>query len=182
MPERLRLYYEKRHLINTGDAIQWCSDSIIGRLIRLFSKASSNHTSIGLRLAEFATLIDHRWVVEALAYGVDINRLSRRLERHRGQAWLLPLKAEYDEYRPAIAAWAIEKDGIPYDFESLLKNAIAKVLPEMRRFFCSELYFCCLRDCIPELGEKWKDMKAPRPGDIPNLGVHDNPILIYDYP
>jgi len=171
---KLETYLKYRPQMKTGDLLLWKSRSVIGWLIRLFSRGNVNHAGLVLDLHEFAHLIDRRWTLEALEPGIVLHLLSRRLGKHDGSVWWYPLKDDYDYCRLDLGAWAIEKVGTPYDYGSLFKNALGRVSADANKFFCSEYAYMAYR----ENGINLDFEKAPRPADMPSFGIFEEPIQI----
>ena len=172
--ENLEAYMKQRPQMKTGDLLLWKSSSVIGWLIRLFSSGNVNHAGLVLCLEEFAHLKDRRWTLEALEPGIVLHLLSRRLGKYDGSVWCYPLKEEYDYCRSDLGAWAIEKVGTPYDYGSLFKNALGRVSADANKFFCSEYAYMAYK----ENGLPVDFEKAPRPADMPSLGIFDEPVQI----
>jgi len=182
------LYIKNRIKIGTGDAIQWKSNSILGWCIRLFAKASKdkrklpgynvNHTSLAITFAEYDQ--DRRYTTEALEHGIDLNMLSRRLQEYKGEVYLLPLRLRYNHCRRDIGKVALSHMGIGYDYKAIMRQTHSRVRPDRKRLFCSEHYFVAVRAGFVMNGmEDLNDItKAPRPCDIPDLGIFSNPIKI----
>ena len=153
-----------REEIKTGDCIQWQSNSILGKLIRIFSP-QINHSSLALRL-DYKGLEDRRFLLEALEMGIDMNLLSMRLDDYDGKAWWYKLHSKFDSLREHIGAWALKRVGTPYDYGSLFKNMMGRVSADANKFFCSEYVYLCYLEhrIVPR-------MKAPRPGDLIHLPI-----------
>lgn len=173
MNDKLKMYMTVRHVMKTGDCILWQSRSIVGWLIRRFSGANVNHASLVISLSEYGNLIDRRFLLEALEPGIVLKLMSRRLMKFKGKVWWYPLKDEYDDNRDRVGEWALLQVGVPYDYKSLFKQTVGRVLADMKELFCSEY---CFIGWIKS-GIKLKG-KAPRPGDIPKLGLFKKPIRI----
>jgi len=173
MSDKLKMYIQVRHVMRTGDCLLWQSNSIIGWLIRKFSKANTNHASLIISLNEYGNLKDRRFLLEALGSGIVLRLLSRRLMNFSGKVWWLPLKDKYNGNRDRIGEWSLMQVGIPYDYKSVFKQMIGRVSADVKEFFCSEF---CFIGWI-ESGIKLKG-KAPRPGDIPKLGIFKKAIRI----
>jgi len=171
---KLKMYLQVRHAMKTGDCILWKSNSVVGWLIRKFSKGNVNHASLVIKLEQYEDLKDRRFLLEALGSGIVLKLLSRRLENFKGQVWWLPLKDEYNDNRDDIGTWALEQVGIGYDYVSVFKNIISKASADMKAFFCSE--FCFLGWKLN--GIKLKGNKAPTPVDIPKLKIFKKSIRI----
>jgi len=115
------------------------------------------------------------FVIEALEQGVILRLISERLRSFNGKVWWYPLKSEYQGARNKISKWAVEQEGTPYDYSSLFRQVFGRVSAEASLYFCSELcYFAWMEAGIPVARDK-----APRPGDIPGLGIFNDPILIF---
>ncbi len=169
----LKMYMQVRHIMRTGDCLLWKSNSIVGWLIRKFSKGNVNHASLVISLSEYGNLKDRRFLLEALPSGIVLRLLSRRLMNFKGKVWWYPLRDEYNDNRDRIGEWALTQVGISYDYPSLFKNIIGKVSADAHKFFCSEYAFM---GWIAG-GIKLKG-KAPRPCDIPKLKIFKKAIRI----
>lgn len=170
----LNPYYTWRDDLKTGDCLLYSSRSVIGWLIRLFSRATVNHAGLVIRLAEFGDLKDRRFTLEALEYGIVLRLLSKRLEKYSGKVWWYALKPEFDEARDAIAEWALLNVGTKYDYGSLFRQAFMRVSVNAKKFFCSEYVFAAWDFA----GIAPRRDHAPRPGDIPALELFNEPIQI----
>lgn len=172
----MELYTQHQNTMKTGDCLLWRSRSILGWLIRLFSRAKVNHAGLVVRPNEYGHFKDRRFTLEALEDGIILRLLSERLRGFRGQVYLYPLKDEFAETRDEIGRWALTQEGTPYDYGSLFKQIFGRVSAEMTRYFCSEFCYVAWR----ESGLPVSETKAPRPGDVPRLGIFKEPVLIFD--
>jgi uncharacterized protein YycO len=171
----LKLYNSFREELNSGDLLLWKSHSVLGWLIRKFSRGNVNHAGLVIRLDQFSGLTDRRWTLEALGNGIMLNLLSRRLLEYDGRVYWYSLNPEYDSLRTKISEWAIEKSGVPYDYGSLFKNALGRVSADAKKFFCSEYCYMAYK----ESGIEFEFKKAPRPADMPLLGIFEEPVRIF---
>jgi hypothetical protein len=169
----LSLYHTWRQHIWTGDLLEWSSTTALGWLIRKFTGQDVNHSSLVVRYTSFDQ--ERVYILEAVAFGVYPNFLSRRLEAHKGQVYWLQLVPEYDGLRPDIAREAMKYVGIKYDYRSLIRQAVSRVSAEASAFFCSEL---CYQAGL-EAGLPIKQAYAPRPGEFSCLDVYKPRIQIY---
>ena len=176
--ETLEIYQSQRKHIRSGDLIEFSSDNLTGRLIRFFTGQSVNHSALVVRFTEH-DLNDHVFLIEAISKGLQINRLSLRLEDYKGEAWWLPLKSELGQsIRDKIVKYGfmqkttLRKAG--YDFVSLFANIFGPVNLDAKRFFCSEFYQACLRHA----GLYLTLQKALRPGEFYQLGLHTKRVRI----
>jgi hypothetical protein len=158
--------------MKSGDALLYKSRSLLGWLIRLFSK-DFNHAGLVVQLDMYQGQECRRWTLEALQHGVVLNFLSRRLQEVDGECWWYPLKEEYNGQREKVGEYALAQSGQPYDYDSLFKNILGRVSVNARELFCSELAFLSWRFAGIVIGEV-----APRPGDIPKLNIFKEPIRI----
>jgi len=172
----IELYAQHRVKMQTGDCLLWRSSSVLGWAIRLFSWAKVNHAGLVVRPNEWGLFKDRRFTLEALEGGIVLRLLSERLRDFNGKVWLYPLKDEFAVLRDEICRWALAQEGTPYDYGSLFKQVFGRVSVEMTRYFCSEFcYAAWLKAGLPV-----NEPKAPRPGDIPKLGIFKEPVLIFD--
>ena len=172
----LTLYNSLKEKMQTGDCLLWQSRSLIGWLIRKFSHADVNHAGLVIRPQKHSYFLNRRFTLEALENGIQLRLLSERLRHFKGRVWLWPLRDEFDDYRDEIAVWAISKEGTPYDYTSLFKQIMGRVSADAKEFFCSEFCYIAWKD----VGIPMRDQKAPRPGDIPSLGIFTAPLLIFE--
>jgi hypothetical protein len=167
-------YDKYRCRMQTGDILQWASPSILGWLIRRFSGATVNHTSLIIMIKEYYE--DRVFTTEALRPGMMMTSVSRQLVNYPGSVWWLPLLAKYDEYRKEIGRATLATLGTKYDKLSLIKQAFMRVSANARNLYCSEQAFVATKRAgVPELQSL---TIAPRPGDMPELGIYGIEIQI----
>jgi hypothetical protein len=178
--ERYKIY---RRYLRDGDILEWGSDKIIGRMIRMFTKKDVNHTGGVIRMKEFENEPGDRiMTTEATEKGFCINYLSRALEGYKGRVYVLPLKSPgLDNYRRSIVRCELDMVGIPYDFGGLFSNMFGRVSMNARQFFCSEgKAFSLDSSGVITLPLNKKGRKiAPRPGDFFKFGVTLPRVRIY---
>lgn len=139
----LSAYHRYREKMDTGDLLQWHSDSIIGKLIRLRIGGDVNHSGLVLRVAQYEGE-GRRWTTESLEGGVEAVLLSRRLEKFRGSVWWHPLKPAHQELRKVAGMRMLEMLGAPYDFHSLFRQIFSRVSVDLSSLFCSEYCYWCV--------------------------------------
>ncbi len=157
-------YQDIRGLIKTGDMIEWRSYSLLGKVIRFFSKQQVNHTSLCVNMT---AMEPHKFILEANPAGVEMTRLSQRIEEFDGEVYWSALLPKYDYLREDIFKWTMLQLGKPYDYKSLFKNIFSRVSGDAKAFFCSELYFMALKSAKIVTGDK-----SPRPGEFGQFKVH----------
>ena len=162
----LTIYNAVKVQMRTGDLLLWRSRSLLGAVIRYFSKATVNHAGLVMRFSEYEGNDNRRFTTEALEHGIVLNLLSRSLEEYDGEVWWYPLMDGWD--RTVIGNRMLEYIGVPYDYGSLLRNAFGKVTADARRLFCSEYAFLCYG----------YTGKAPTPGDMPSMGIFKKPVKL----
>jgi hypothetical protein len=172
----LSLYYKYQPLIRTGDHIGWRSNGMIGRLIRLFTVNSINHSSMAIRL-KYERLNNRRFDMAALNHGIEFHLLSKNLEKYNGQAFWYPLKSDYDDVRQDMAVKAFEILDTPYDYDSLFKEAITRVSTNASEFFCSEAWNWIAQSVGIDTGFPLSG-KAPTPADIDKMDVFKDKVRI----
>ncbi len=166
--DKLALYHEHRDHIRTGDLLLWKSHSLLGALIRLFSRQATNHAGLAVRL--FGKAGARIFTIEALEKGVRPYFLSSRLEDFDGEVYWYALCDEWDTYeiRQEIEIRMWKHVGVKYDYPSLFANAIRHVTANEDLLFCSEAVFL-------ELGFSGI---APTPGELPALKIFQDPVRI----
>jgi len=190
----LSLYFAVRSGIRTGDPVQFSSSTLVGLAIRWWTKSDVNHTAMAIRFRDFEEKIDRVFIIEAMEHGLQLRSLSERLSAHKGKAWWLPLRDEFDnDLRRAIGACALGYlgKGVKYDYQGcILGNLINRAKKDDTKLFCSEALYRYIEDAV--LGaEGYEDLKravldanrylegeAPTPADIPRLGLSKDGIGI----
>lgn len=168
MVRDLHIYNLHREQMKTGDLLLWRANSLLGAAIRMFSHADVNHASLVMQFQEYEGAEKRRFTTEALSHGIVLNLLSKQLDQYDGQVWWYSIDECEPEYRQYIGIKALEYIGVPYDYESLFKNAFGTVSADARRLFCSEYCFLCYGF----------EGEAPTPGDMPKLGIFKEPVRI----
>jgi len=186
MSNDLTIYNQYAPVMDTGDALLYIGNAIISHVIQWWvksfllpkeekDKSIFNHGNLVLRLAAYEGKTDRRWVLDARASGVYPVLLSRYLEEYDGHCYWYPLKDQYGPQRVDIGCTALELAGKKYDFEGLVKNTIGRVSANARKVFCTESIFISYRDG----GHIVTGDKAPRPDQLPSLGVFKEPIKLF---
>jgi hypothetical protein len=168
----LTIYQKYRDQLKTGDALLYRGHSIVDWLILKFSK-DWNHAGLVVRLDEYKGQECRVWTVEATSPAVTLVLLSKKLAEYDGEVWWFPLLDKFDDRRGKVGEFALAQAGTKYDFKSLIKNILGRVTVSMRALFCSELDFLAWRDAGIVSGDI-----APRPGDIPGLGIFKEPVRL----
>jgi len=167
----LTTYNSVKDNMQTGDLLQWSSNSLIGKLIRWKTKSDVNHSGVVLCIRDYETKEHRRWTLEALEHGLELNYLSRRLEKHNGRCFWHPLKKEFQYMSETIGSNMMAMAGIPYDYGSIFRQIFGRVSADARDLFCSEAVFlgCGLTGI------------APNPGEMLKLGYwEETPVVIWD--
>lgn len=188
-----RTYHEIRGLIKTGDLIEFGSASLLGKAIRFFTKQEVNHSALALSIDQYSAYVGNRkFVLEANPPGIELHTAGKDVAdclADDGTVYWYPLLPKFDNQRNAIADFALQLVGTKYDYGSLFKNAISRVNADMRKLFCSEFVFLSLvaGKVIPGLyfdadgkvvDSGNKPVKAPRPGEFKQYGVHGPAIRL----
>jgi hypothetical protein len=176
MTNDLKLYKCVRSLIKTGDHIGWRGNNIVGKIIRKFTADTINHSELAIRL-EYEGLDKRRFDVGALSGGITLHMLSRKLEKYNGNVYWYPLKEEYNELRPKIAFYVLDKIDIKYDYKSLFKNLLGRVSSDADKLFCSEVCNLAWVHAGIYTGFSARG-KAPTPDDIDKFKIFRDKIRI----
>jgi hypothetical protein len=177
----LELYLQHTAAMDTGDLVEWSSDNLIGRMIRLFTRRDTNHTSLLIRPKNYLGLKDRRFMIEALESGPTATLLSARFKDYEGKVYWIPLKPDFNHRRDSIGTWAILEmiERRPrYDYGSILKHIFGRVSLDGQRYFCSEFaHAAWINGGV--IGPP-ADGKAARPGDFEDFGVTLQRVKIFD--
>lgn len=195
MKNDLTQYLKHREMMQTGDVLSFQSHSIIGSAIRWWTKSDVNHTGMVIRFPTYELGCDRIFVIEAMGKRLEMNSLSERLEKFKGQTWWLSLKEEFNPIRNVIGGRALYYVGteVMYDYKGcILGNLFGRAKKDKSKLFCSEAFwlfveeaaerapFYCedaVRDIIRGANEYLKN-EVPTPGDIKSLGIHRNRVRV----
>ena len=171
----LTVYNKYRSEMKTGDCLLYRSKgSLIGWMIQRFT--DFNHAGLVVRFGKDDFGADRMWTLEAVGSGVVPVFLSSKVREYHGEVWWYPLKDEFEERRPLIRECAMILKNTGYDFKSLIKNILGYVSVNMNKLFCSEyVYVTYAYSMIPMA---WTAKFAPRPGDVPDLGIFKEPVKL----
>lgn len=152
-------YRDLRPWIDTGDIILWKGNSVISRLIRLFSVYS--HASLVVRMNDFVG--DKVCTIEAEWPRMNPARLSDELRMYNGRAYLYKTTIDGAQ-REDMKSFAMQKlfEGIQYDVGGVLLNLLGIVSLNAAKYYCSEF----VTDCYCHV-HALDTTIALRPGDIP---------------
>lgn len=165
----LTIYNSVKHQMQTGDLLQWRSESLIGALIRWRTLSEWNHSSLVVSFQEYQGTEGRRFTTEALSDGVVLNLLSNRLERHKGNVWWYPLDEEKCPVkRPNIGELALKYIGTGYDYQSILRLVLRRVSNDAAKLFCSEYVAICYGH----------EGQAMTPADLPHLNIFKEPVRL----
>ncbi len=189
----IKTYDELRPLFKSGDLMEFAANSTLGSAIRYFTKQGVNHSTMCLNFDDYKNFAGNRkFIIEAEVNGINMHTASQDIKTclsSGGSAYWYPLLSQYDSCRPALEKFALSLDGKPYDYGSLLKNAMSKVSANMRHLFCSEAVFCTLvgggvlSDYFFDaegnvIDSNNKPVMAPRPGEFCQYKVYGEPVMI----
>lgn len=163
----LSKYQTYRHFMKTGDIIEFSSNTMLGKGIRLVTGKHVNHTAKVIRLEQYD--VERIFLLEALEHGIVLTILSTRLQQHDGKAFWRGLAKNAEPFRLAMGQAALSRVGTKYDYKSILKQLFAKVSIEADKLFCSEFVYWV--DFIS--GAPVKQLaKSPWPGEFGEVGIY----------
>ena len=163
----LTLYRDVADEMKTGDLLLFQTGGIIGKAIQCYTKSPYSHSALVIRLAEYEGLERHRYTTEAVAMGVVLTLLSRKLEHKKGHCWWFPLKDEWDDKRQLIGERALSFVGVPYDYKGLVRFLFGTVSADVNALYCSEL-----------VAVAYGIDAAPSPVQLLGYGMHGDGIQI----
>ena len=145
---------------------------MVSMAIRGITGNPVNHTATVIRIDEYGA--DRVYMIEALAYGLVLTRLSARLKEYSGKVWWLSLKNGKSYFRHKMGRFLLNNIGKGYDYIDLFRQLYRRVRPDGDALFCSETHYFALF----EAGLIKKLDQAPRPGDLELRVCHGAPVRI----
>ena len=162
-----------RGQLKPGDVIAFSGKGWVSKTIKFFTRSKVSHVGIVLEISEQGRVM----VMESTSLGgkkgVQVNRLSQRLDQYKGELWWLPLNKDVKESMDMAAFWHFlwEQDGKKYDTWQAIKSALPSFIrrEHFDKFFCSELVAGALEaaEAIPEL-----NASEMTPDDVVELPVY----------
>jgi hypothetical protein len=164
----LTQYEGLKHLIKTGDLIEFASNGIIGKSIMAVTGRNVSHSSMVIRLPYKDS--PRRYIVEAVRTGPEFRLLSDVLQVYDGSCVWYGLKPEHDSKRDAIGEWLFNElaQHKGYDFKGVAMQLFGRVSLDAKRLYCTEL---CEIPYIEQGIIKADPKGARRPGELPTLGI-----------
>lgn len=178
----INLYSYYQHLINTGDALEFDSDTLLGWAIQGCTKQHVNHTAVAMRYQLCGTNVERRYISETRKLKgktqVGLTYLSSKIQNHDGKVYLLRLKPKFEASRKDIGIKMQSLEGIEYDWWSLFKNIFIRPLVNADKLYCTEaLQVALIRAGL--LSEDFNNGRGLVPGQLLLTGLYEDPILIY---
>lgn len=147
-------YQTSRPEMATGDLIAFGGTKRIDRIVKWATKSPVSHAASLVQVTYTGSLSSGsghlNLIVESAASGVQVSRLSGKLEGLEGEVWWLPLgsscRDKFDEGK--FLDWLFRQVGKPYDVRQAIKSALDRLdegkgrtynYEDFTRFFCSEL-------------------------------------------
>lgn len=186
----LSIYYKYRPLIKTADLIEYRSNtSLFGWAIRKVTGQNVNHTSIAKWMCPKVSIDsnngkDHRLYVAEAVQKFGLSYLSNKLRTHKGMAYWIALRPEYDDKRQIISDVFESMDGRPYDTWSLVRNLWCRTKIDPDKLFCSEVAQIALVNAgilSPDYSPTCKDKDKGRviwPGEFVETGLYNESVRI----
>ena len=91
---QVKTYEEMRDFIQCGDLFEFGGNSLIGKVIRFFTKQQVNHSALGMSINEYSNHAGNRkFVLEADSYGIVLNTSSKDVQdclKSGGQCFGIP--------------------------------------------------------------------------------------------
>jgi len=162
--QNLPLYFPHREAMQSGDLLQWRSETPIGGAIRFFRglkvwigqvctkcqwswpKIDENHSSWVIK-GPYKEEAERRWHCESVNKGLVPRLLSERLLEHKGTVYWYALLQRHDNKRDCINRWAYNHLILGYDFLSVFRQIYRSVKIGLSRVFCSEAVCAVMLIC-----------------------------------
>jgi len=162
-PSRNPLYEAWRPGFRTGDLLAFGGKSRISRGIKALTRSKVSHVALMLREPLVPGCGDTVWIVESttevslpdaihgeLLKGVQIHRLSQRIDSYDGEAWWWPLPERHHETpgKERMIAWLLQTHAkrVKYDSWQAIGAGVdfwdafgGRNNPDFSLLFCSEL-------------------------------------------
>jgi uncharacterized protein YbaR (Trm112 family) len=152
-----------------------------------------NHTSVIAVMRLDGDVTRRVFIFEADEHGVHPAYLSSRIQAFEGHANFVPLRRKYDPIRNVIANHLIDLSGTPYDYKSLVTNAMKRAELNPENLYCSETAHYAIKQSVPE--DEFRDHMrlaglyrrfdgrdvyyGARPGEFTLLGFHGESEKIF---
>ena len=135
-------YSSVREKMRPGDVIAFAGKGWVSHIIKLFTRSKVSHVGVVLNIDELGRVMVMESTTLNGKRGVQINRMSRRLEQYKGNVWWLPLSPAVREGADWAAFWDFlyKQDGKDYGTKAAIKSAIPILGKEhFDKWFCSSL-------------------------------------------
>lgn len=136
-------YSDVRHEMKPGDLICFGGMGWVSKLIKWRTRSNISHVGV---VAKVNDKHDRVMVMESTSLngrkGVQMNRLSKRVEQYNGHVWWFPLSDRTRESFDVQKFWEFlwEQDGKSYDFwQAPMSATLFWAREDFGKLFCSEL-------------------------------------------
>jgi hypothetical protein len=135
-------YSEVRDKVQPGDLIAFGGMGWVSRLIKWRTNSKVSHVGVVSRIGAHGRVM----VMESTSLdgkkGVQLNRLSSRVDQYKGHVWWFPLNDEAREKLDLMQFWKFlwAQDGKKYDYlQAPMSATLFWAREDFGRLFCSEL-------------------------------------------
>ena len=172
----LTLYKEIQSEIQSGDMLEFGGTAGLAKIIQWRTGYDVNHSALCIKLKDYKEWKDEprRFVLEAVAGGIDLNIISEELEKFDGHCYYYKLKSKYDYLRESIEAEALELVSRKYNYKGLVKNILGRTSVSLNNLFCSEYVYVVLN----KVGII-QDSKAPVPGGLTKYNIFEDRLKLF---
>lgn len=168
-------YVDVRDVLDAGDIVLFGSDSIVSRIVKTATESPISH--VGAILPLHLPSGERRMLmIESVASGVTVRRLSRAIKDASGDVWIARLseKARNRTDLNVYLDWLLSQEGKRYDALGAVWSQISRwvgITPtsETGRLFCSEAIAGALvaAGTLPTT----TNVSAMRPVDIVSIDI-----------
>jgi len=163
-----------RESMKPGDVIAFGGEGFVSNLIKDATNSPVSHVGVIMQ-TDLSDSVFVNQIIESNGKkkgltGVQVWRMSERLEEYEGSVWWLPMAVEFDKQE--FVGFCLSQKGKKYDAPQAIGSAIDFVpdqIENLDRLFCSELVFAALESAgvIPP-----GNASEATPADIVNLGIY----------
>ena len=173
-------YKEARKLMKPGDVIAFGGKGVLSSLIQTVTHSPVSHVSIIMQ-TEISNGVFVNQIIESNGKkggntGVQVSRMSERLEGYDGNIWWLPVFVNFD--RKKFVGFCLNQVGKKYDAPQAIGSAI-DFLPDQQedldKLYCSELVAAALENAGILENINASEMT---PADVVNFDIYKAPVQI----
>jgi len=173
-------YKEARKLMKPGDVIAFGGEGFLSSVIQDVTDSPVSHVGIIMQTEVSGdTFVNH--IIESGGkrkgmVGVEISRMSERVEEYDGSIWWLPMFINFD--RKKFVGFCLNQVGKKYDLPQAIGSALDTFQDQeedISKLFCSELVAAALEHVGILININASEMT---PADVVGFDIYKAPVQI----